>query len=376
MLLSKLPLHVVARGPRRDGTFNVLFRVRKDRPQGWPSSIPIPRERRRGNLNDPGEVARILADAAELTRRLEAERDNKPVGARPGTMPAVAAQWQASWEGDIRPRTQEAYRKSLRPLLAWSGVLGHPPIKRLTLPQILAFLAGYKDRPAQQAALRRCLSALLSFARANGIIETHPLGVPVRVKRARGGRKRPVELWTAEIVQTYAGAADAAGWRGIGNMLWLCWETSADATDVVTWRRGEHFRDAAQPAISYTRGKTGERATVPISHRLAARLRQADIFLVTDPDGRPYKAECVKSDNQRSWHFRKLRSIVTAAGGARRVLDHLRHSAVTDALTKGAKMEHLPSLTAHRGEQMVEAVYSQMTEDQARAVQKARGIIE
>ena len=92
MLLSKLPLHVVARGPRRDGTFNVLFRVRKDRPQGWPSSIPIPRERRRGNLNDPGEVARILADAAELTRRLEAERDNKPVGARPGTMPAVAAQ--------------------------------------------------------------------------------------------------------------------------------------------------------------------------------------------------------------------------------------------------------------------------------------------
>lgn len=374
MLLSKLPLHVVAR-PRRDGTFNVLFRVRKGRPQDWPSSIPIPFERRRGNLADPAEVARILADASALTERLERTRSADEYTPAEGTMPAVAALWQASWEGDIRPRTQEAYRKSLRPILAWSAVAKHPPIKALTLPQILAFLAGYKDRPAQQAALRRCLSAMLSFARAQGIIDAHPLGVPVRIKRARMQRKRAVDLWDAKITQTYADEADRLGWRGLANMLHLMWETSADATDVVTWRNGANL-PPDRDVIIYSRGKTGERCVVPISAGLAARLRKFGVMLVTDPAGRPYKAECIKSDNQRGGHFRVLRKRVIEAGGPSRVLDHLRHSAVTDALTKGAKLEHLPSLTAHRGEQMVEAVYSQMTEDQARAVQRARGIIE
>jgi len=376
MLLSKLPLHVVARGPRQDGTFNVMFRVRKDRPRDWPSSIPIPFDRRRGNLSDPAEVSRILADAAKLTERLERERAGEK-GDRPdaGTMPAVAAAWQASWEGDIRPRTQEAYRKSLRPLLAWSSVLRHPPVALLTLPQILTFLAGYKDRPAQQAALRRCLSAMLSFARAHGIIDTHPLGVPVRIKRARMQRKRAVDLWDAKITQAYADEADRLGWRGLGNMLHLMWETSADATDVVTWRNGANL-PPDRDVIDYTRGKTGERCVIPISAALAARLRKFGLMLVTDPAGRPYKAECIKSDNQRGGHFRVLRKRIIDAGGPSRVLDHLRHSAVTDALTKGAKLEHLPSLTAHRGEQMVEAIYSQMTEAQARAVQIARGIID
>ena len=193
-MLSKLPLHVVAR-PRSDGTFNVLFRVRKARPQGWPWSIPIPYEGRRGNLNDPAEVARILTDAAKLTEKLEAERAGAAVTLKPGTMPAVAALWQASWEGEIRARTQDGYRKCLRPLLAWSEASGDRPLRELKLPAVLAFLATYKDRPGMQTAIRGTLSALLSFARSQGIIDDHVLGAPVRIRRRRAQRKSPVELW-------------------------------------------------------------------------------------------------------------------------------------------------------------------------------------
>lgn len=371
-----LPLHVVAR-PRGNGTFNVLYRVRKNRPDDWPSSIPLPIQApRTGNLNDKSELARIAADAAMLAERLEQARGDVIRPEFPAnSMPAVAALWEAAWAGDLRERTQNFYRKSLRPLLAWSAVQRHPPLGALELPMILKFLAEYKDRPAQQAALRRTLSALLSFARAQGIIDVHPLGAPVRVKKMRKMRKVPVALWDAAIVQTYADAADAAGWPMLANLILLMWETSADATDCVTWRNGAHL-PANADVIHYTRGKTGERAAVPISAALAARLRKSGIFLCGDPQGRPYEAESVKADERRGTDFRRLRKRVVDAGGPSRVLDHLRHSAVTDALTKGAKLEHMPSLTAHRGEHMVEAIYSQMTEAQARAVQKARGIVE
>lgn len=372
----KLPPHVVAKR-RSDGTYNVLFRVRKNRPDGWPSSKPLPIDApRRGNLNDPSEVARIFKDADVLSRRLSGERDGSVCAHPSGSLPHTADLWEQSWEGDLRARTQEFYRKSLRPLIDWSESAGHPHLSKLELPAILKFLARYKDRPAQQAALRRTLSALLSFARTQGIITVHVLGAPVRVKKSRTQRKRAVDLWLEPIVTAYADAADSAGWHGLGNMLHLMWQTSADATDVCTWRRGQHFIDGAQPKISYVRGKTGEAATVPISKALAARLRNAGLYLVVGADGRPYEAENVQADNRRGTDFRRLRKIVTDANGPYRVLDHLRHSAVTDALTKGAKVEHMPSLTAHRGEQMVEQVYAQMTEDQATAVQRARGIVE
>ncbi len=364
----KLPPHVIAR-PRRDGTFNVMFRVRKDRPEAWPSSILLPFEGRRGRIDDPAEFARIVADAATLTARLaEARRVPTPEDA---TLADVAAMWQAETWGEMRERTRLSYRKALRPALAWGEAR---KLRSLTLPLLLAFLDEYRDRPARQRAIRATLSAIFTFARAKGLIEHHPFGVVVRMRR--GTRKREVELWDAEIVRLYADTADRQGWPGIANLIWLMWETSADQTDVVTWRRGVEFVDGQEPVITYTRGKTGERATVPISPALAERLRSTGEFLVADPTGEPYRGESAKDDDRRSRHFQRLRSIVVEIiGGPYRVLDHLRHSAVTDALASGARMEDVPSLTAHRSAGMARRIYSQMTATQARAVQQARGIV-
>lgn len=324
-------------------------------------------------------MARILADAAMLAARLEEARAGGPVSTYPaGSLPAIAEKWEASWTLDHPGlRTQEFYRKSLRPLIAWSHSVRHPPLAKLTLPVFYKFLARYDDRPAQRGALKRTFSALCSFALVQGDIPAHPLGVVPRLRR-RTTAKRKVVPWTVADVDLYAKVAREIGWPGGARMLRLMWETSADATDVIKWRRPENFRDNARPAILYTRGKTGEEPPpTPISRALAEELRTCgEIFFVTDPMGRPYKPDDLRSDNQRSGHFRKLRDAAVAAGGRHLVLDHLRHSAVTDALEKGARKEHVPSLTAHRGTEMIEQVYAQFTEAQVLAVQRARGIVE
>lgn len=71
--LSGLPY--VSFRPRQDGTFRVLFEVpARLRPAGWPSTRPLPAQKRRGNLEDPDEVARIVADAKRLLSELEKAR--------------------------------------------------------------------------------------------------------------------------------------------------------------------------------------------------------------------------------------------------------------------------------------------------------------
>lgn len=385
-LTLELPEHVKLY-PRKDGTVRVLYVVRRNRPAGWPAAIPLPRTgERRGDLSDPSEFARIVADAEALAAELAlARRPAQAPPARPGSFPAVADDWRASgWWAKLRPRTRVFYDKGLWLLHDWSAAAGHPPLAQLTLPRVMAFLATYDDRPSQQANLKRTLSALLSFAREQGVVETHIFGAPTRLRRSTTGRARAVTLWTGETVALYAAAAERApfqrgsiqGWPGGARMLRLMWETSADASDVVTWRRDKHFRDGPVPAIVFERGKTGRAGVVPISADLAAGIRACgQIYLVTNPQGRPYAPDDVQDDNRRGRDFERVRALVVAEGGPRMIMDHLRHSAVTHAVENGASREATTNLSLHATTKMLDSVYVQMTEAQAIAVQRARGII-
>lgn len=77
--LAGLP-YVSVRGPRADGTFRVLFEVRKSlRPKRWPCATSLPfAEPRRGDLADPDEVSRIQQDAALLLAQLHTARAAEP----------------------------------------------------------------------------------------------------------------------------------------------------------------------------------------------------------------------------------------------------------------------------------------------------------
>lgn len=387
-----LPPHVVAK-PRKDGTSNVLFIVRRDRPRDWPSTIPLPLTApRRGNLGDPDELQRILADAAKLSARLERQRSNVVPGVKPGTLAWLALRWTGSapehrhhtrvaetcspdWRA-LKFRSRQFYIDMLRPLEAWAESLGEPPLERLSLPAILAFLELYADRPAMRAGLKRTMSALFSYGVRTGALRTHPFGVAVRMRRQPERQKRAVQLWDAAAVHAYAGAAEAAGWIGGAILLRLMWETSADASDCITWRKREHFIDDTNaPAIAYGRGKSeGRTAPTRISQSLADLIRRnGALFLVTDPSGQPY-GPSVEDDNRRGYHLRRLKKAVVASGGPALLFDHLRHSALTDAVEKGASMTQTQALSRHRSTAMLESVYVQFTASQIDAVQRARGI--
>jgi len=361
---------------------------------------------RTGDLRNADELARIISDVEGpkgLLARLAAARSGETAKAPAGTLSAVlenltgaAAEQRRydtvpetaaeSWKS-LRPRSRAFYIASFRPIEAWSESRRHPQVASMKLPDILTFLDLYNDRPAQKAALKRTLSIIFSHAMRMGVRQDHPFGVTLRLRRPRSTAKRAVKRWDAAAVQAYQEAAlttkvvpEAEKWLGGAILIGLMWETSADASDCIAWNRREHFiDDPHSPAIAYARGKTdqdGAMVRTPISRRLADLIRSnGAIYLVTDPGGAPYPIESIEGDARRGYHFRKLKEAVVSAGGPALLLDHLRHSAATDAVEKGSSLEQTRSLTRHKNTAVLGSVYVQFSETQVEAVQRARGII-
>jgi len=374
----KLPKHVTAR-PKKDGTFRVLFEVRRDRPSGWLPTIPTPPFPHRTGKLDAAELQAIsdhVEGAGGLLEQLEAaRRGSAPVTHRSGSLPDLARIWRASeaW-ADLKPRTQAFYENSLRPILAWSATNGDPSAATLDRPKVKKFLALYNDRQGQRAALRATLRALLEVAIDEGVLTSNPAS-GFRMRRTQ--KKRAVTQWTGDAVSLYAQTAERIGWPGGARLIRLMWETAADASDVVTWRRDGAFTDGSPATIGFDRGKTDVPGLIPIGAGLASNIRgSGDLYLVVGRNGRPYLPDDMRDDRRRSTDFRVLRRAVVADGGPALLLDHLRHSAVTDAVDSGGDIEDTPGLTTHAGSDMNKRVYLQKTYAQALALQRKRGIVE
>lgn len=389
--------------PRKDGTFNVLFEVPKRlRPHGWPSTTPLPiLAPRHGNLSDPDEVARIIADGKTLMERLAAARAGRPAvpELKPGTLPHIIKLWGGAkllraiqekvpdadepdpdasddWK-TLAPRTRRFYRWELRPIFIWSDTLGHKPLRTMTVGNIREFLALYDDRPARKRSLRKTLSVLFDIAVEEELAPKNIVeDIRKHRRRALGGRKRPVRPWTPETVNIYCEAArEDCGWPGGAILIRGMWETAADRSDVATWTKPQHFRDgAALPAIEYDRGKTGIPTRTPISDRLAEDIRSnGAIFLVTDAAGAPYDGAA--NDGRLGWDLRKVKAAAIRRGAPDLLYDHLRHSAATEAFEKGMSLDKIRSLTSHASEDMLRDVYVQLSAKQTEEVQRARGLI-
>lgn len=367
--------------PRRDGTVSVLFVVPKRlRPEGWPATIPLPfTGERRGNLNDPDEVARIIADAETLYKELSQDRAPQ-VGPAfvDGSIPHLVQLWRHGWdkpETAIGPRTQTFYRKTLPPILAWSEINKHRHVKTITPAAIRTLLDVYGDRPARRQAIRSTLSVIMAVAVEAGHISINPVqALRKQTGKRRGRAKRAVDLWRREDVEAYVATAMAIGWPGGARLLLAMWETAADRSDVVTWRKNSHYRAGAPPAIVFDRGKTGVAAEIPISARLAALWEAGDIYLVTDAKSRHFDGAA--HDNRLDGHMKKLKAAAVASGARPLLFDHLRHSAATEAFAAGFDLDHVRGLTAHATDDMLRQTYVQQTADQVLRIQRARGVVD
>lgn len=373
----RLPKYVVAR-PRKDGTYRVLFEVpARLRPSGWLPTMPTPPFPHRTGRLDAAELAAIAAHVegpGGLLEQLEACRAaDAPPPVREGTLGHLASIWMASpeWEA-LKPRTQEFYRTSLRVIEAWSASNGHPAVVKLQRPAIIAFLRLYADRQGQRQSLRSTLRAVLEVAVNEGWRTDNP-AAGFRLTRTQ--KKRAVQMWSADDVELYARTAMALGWQGGANMLRLMWETSADASDVSTWRLDANLVDGTPASVRYDRGKTGIPARCPISTALAADLR-AGLYFVVGRNGRPYLPDDMRDDRRRATDFRVLRRAVVAAGGPALLMDHLRHSAATHAVSCGSTADEAAAVTAHTDGAMNRQIYVQKVWATALEVQRRRGIVE
>lgn len=323
-----------------------------------------------------------------------------PGPARSASMPDGASpQWL-----DIEPRSRRFYLAGLRHVWAWSVTVGHKHVSAMTARDVHDFLSLWNRAPGQRKNVRSALSQLFRLAITSGEISSaqNPLDAVTAPKRKRvkGGRRARVERWTRADVGLYAETArsvkawrpHSAGrnrdaqrsWPGGAVLIRLMYETSADSTDVITWTKTQHLKtkrvsvsgaDAALiEGIEFDRGKTGQAAFIPLSRDLVAEIRaNGGDFIVTDPMGAPYRP--VIDDARLRGHLITLRERVLAAGGPKRVFDHLRHSAVTEGVEAGIAIDDMMHLTAHADAATNKDFYVQRSAAKALEIQRARGLL-
>jgi integrase len=153
------------------------------------------------------------------------------------------------------------------------------------------------------------------------------------------------------------------------------YETAADSTDVMTWTKADHLVEReGYRGVDFDRGKTGQATFIPLSDALLAEIdANGAFFLVTDPFGMPY--EPVVDDSRMRGHMITLQEHVVKAGGPKRVYDHLRHSAATEAEEMGIALDKVRHLTAHKDSTMNREVYVQNSAKITVEIQQKRGLI-
>lgn len=419
-------LYVVPRNLRREranaGTWRVLFEVPKRlRPPNWPPTIELPRIKPYCKGPDDLEcIIRIKQDAAALYEALKAGRcidEEAPPAVRVGSVPWLIEKWCGKGlldavEGKIgtteaalnpdpksreewlscEPRTRKLYIRSLRHLLAWSISIRHLPVGAMKPTQVRDYLNLFKH--GQRKNIRDALSQLFGIAGEEGELETNPLngrGASVKRKtrkRVKGGRKAKVECWPRQDVETYSHIAKTVAawqaatgkrvkrtWPGGSIMVRLMYETAADSTDVMTWTKATHLVEReGYRGVDFDRGKTGQPTFIPLSAALLKEIDESGSFyLVTDPFGRPY--EPVVDDARMRGHLINLQEQVVKAGGVKRIYDHLRHSAATEAEESGVELDKVRHLTAHKDSSMNREVYVQQSAKITVEIQRKRGLI-
>ncbi len=421
-----LGLYVVPKYQRQRGadagTWLIQFHVPvRLRPADWPATINLPRTKPYCTGQDDLEcIIRIKEDAAALYAALQdgrSSKDHRPPPMRVGSAPWLIEKWGGrglldAVEGktattpaalspdpsareewlNCEPRTRALYIRTLRSVMAWSISIRHVPVSMITPVQLRDYLNLFK--PGQRRNIRDVLSQLFGIAGEEGLLETNPLNgrkasVKRRLnKRVKGGRKAKVERWSRADVDFYSTIArnarawhNATGkrtkvtWPGGSILVRLMYETAADSTDVMTWEKSKHLVEReGYRGIDFDRGKTGQPTFIPLSDELLREIDESCAhFLVTDPFGNPY--EPVREDARMRGHMINLRDQVMKAGGVRRIYDHLRHSAATEAEEMGVDLDKVRHLTAHKDSAMNRETYVQTSAKITVEIQQKRGLI-
>lgn len=377
-----LPRYVVRKGPRKDGTWRLLFEVpERLRPSGWPATIPLPiDEPRTGDLTDESELLRVIADAKRLYLDLQTARAGRKPSAPPRRdLTALIDAWKRDWpDRELGLRTQRAYEQYANILAAWSQIapVNGSSVDKITPEQIAQLLRIYKDHPTTARHLRGTLSNILAFGVERAWLSENTVEKVAKRKRSKHKRKQAIGLWTPADVAERVAIAEEAGWIGGAIMIQGLWDSMGRVSDAPLWRR-QHLGLADRQLIYDTSKSDGESTAFAVmsSRFMGLVAKQPSMMLVTRMNGKPYRP--VADDSQISEDYREIVvSVLEARGGARRLLlRHLRHSSQTHASQCGATAEQIAAGSTHLDPSVTRSRYIQQSLETAAAVARLRGIV-
>lgn len=388
----ELGKYVIAR-KRRDGSHRVLFEVpARLRPSGWSPTTTLPLSgRRRGDLTDADEVARIQKDAKELYARFLAARGEAPEPAPDPDARRIATlitDWRGSqaWK-DNRPRTNKGYEHSIREIEAWVEVYAEqtgaePDPATLTPQDVEVLLALFDDRPTTRYHVRKAFRMVMQQAvkrhwRADNPVTEVKVPIP----------ETTVDIWEASDVEEYATGAVQAGQPDLAAIIYTEWEIGQRITDVILFRyaskdqgkAGEGY-DPQAGAFRFWQSKTKSYVTVRVSDRCRAAIarcrREDSFYLFHDAKtGRPFR------DVDRLSHlFEEARASARAANPDLRhlLLKNLRHSCIVQLGRASCEVAEIKSVTGHSAASINKMLSIYLPRDSVAAeqAQMKRGLVE
>jgi hypothetical protein len=390
-VLLDLGEFVRVRGPRKDGTYRVLFEVPENRrPSGWSATWPLPLLDRRGDLTDADEVARIQRDAKILLAELHAARNGRPALPPGRTLEMLIADWQDTEEyRATKPRTQKGYDQTAAVIADWSASNGRPDPTTLTEQACRAFLKLYDDRPWMKWHLRKVLRMIMARAVALKWRADNPVE-GIRIKMP----KSTVSIWEASDVALYARAAVEIGQPGLAALIRTQWEIGQRLTDAILWRVEADFRPV-EGVFRFWQSKTGEYVTIPVSAAcrasIAAAAIEGSLYLFNDAcrtpgpyvDGRRTFAVQHKpfADVDRLGHvFEDVRAKALEIDPTARALTlrAIRHSCVVQLARSACTVPEIASITGHSisSVETILSTYLPRDNEVAWNAQRKRGLIE
>lgn len=327
----------------RDGSDRVLMVVPpRLRPIGWPASIRLPQVGEfRGRLADPRFLARVVADAQHLNRRLDVRRlQDASAAANDRSMQTLAEKYFA-WERFKRLSASRQYRnrRNVLNIVEWARARGNPDVTTLTRADVHDHLDQYPLDSATRFDLRSLWNMLFRTAIHQNWIQESPL--------ERGDwntpEPQPVRVWTTADVTAFSAMAARMGHPALGAMIELMFAVGQRPGDMRALRWG---RDYNGQRMRFRQSKTRSAVNIPVDARLRKVIESVRVagseYLFSDSDtGGPFTAA------KLSQQFTEVRHALTQDGEEKLLLRTLRHSCVCNLFKCGLNINEIAGITGH-----------------------------
>lgn len=306
----------VSRIQRKTGAAYYFVIPKRLRPEGWPKTIRLPKDKAKRTGGET-EIRAVIADAEKLNEKLDAARQQDGTAAEKGTLPWLMADWrrQAAWTA-LKPKTREFYEQGWVHIQKWADANRNPHVERMKWPTIYKLVMVYDDRPAVQRQVRQVLQRLFAIAIDRGVIDVNPwVGQEKRRWRTKASeQKKQIVRWAD--VEKMVGLCQAAGYPSMGIAVAIGFDLMQYPEDIIQMRFGAEY-EPAEGLFVFERSKTGVPVAVPASPYTRVLIGERDrMFLVQcETTARPYKKrhfntvfrKCMAGTPYETFEFRWLR---------------------------------------------------------------------